>query len=316
MNYFQFNGTTLLKWTDRYGTSHPLDSLGNGQCNLKAPTLFTDEGKITEKSLLPIKSWSYGPRQFEYEKIAITIGGLRCEQNNSIEQESQENLSTLKTLINTRAADIKNEIVNLHEQMEIGTNGKIDDLKANIKLFVVEKVNASETFIETKIHDLTTTIEGDTDRKIGNLKTTLKSQCETEINNSEIFLGVSIQNIDKSLKIYTSTKLDELKNSLESHVRTKIEAFDTSVQETITNHEGRIDTLEKTDIKQNEEIEKRDDHENRIDDLEVGVTIFHKNYIFPNPKIFPTTLPKQKMQYFSLLLVMSQSRAGSSHSLS
>ena len=81
MNYFQFNGTTLLKWTDRFGTSHPLPSLGNGQCNLKAPTLFTDEGKITEKSLLPIKSWSYGPRQFEYEKIAITIGGLRCEQN-------------------------------------------------------------------------------------------------------------------------------------------------------------------------------------------------------------------------------------------
>ena len=83
MNNFQFDGTTLLKWTDRFGTSHPLDSLGNGQCNLKAPTLFTDEGKITEKSLLPIKSWSYGPRQFEYEKIAITIGSLQCEQNNT-----------------------------------------------------------------------------------------------------------------------------------------------------------------------------------------------------------------------------------------
>ena len=158
--FFQFNGTTLLKWTDRFGTSHPLPSLGNGQCNLKAPTLFTDEGKITEKSLLPIKSWSYGPRQFEYEKIAITIGGLRCEQNNSIEPESQENMSTLKTLINTKAADIKNEMVNLHDQMEIGTNGKIDDLKTNMKLFVVENVNASETLIETRIQDLETNLKG------------------------------------------------------------------------------------------------------------------------------------------------------------
>ena len=78
----------------------------------------------------------------------------------SIKQESQENISTLQTLINTKAADINDEMVNLHDQMEIGTNGKIDDLKANIELFVVEKVNASETLIETRIQDLETNLKG------------------------------------------------------------------------------------------------------------------------------------------------------------
>ena len=78
----------------------------------------------------------------------------------SIKQESQENISTLKTLINTKAADINDEMVNLHDQMEIGTNSKIDDLKANIELFVVEKVNASETLIETRIQDLETNLKG------------------------------------------------------------------------------------------------------------------------------------------------------------
>ena len=220
MNYFQFNGTTLLKWTDRFGTSHPLDSLGNGQCNLKAPTTFTDEGKITEKSLLPIKSWSYGPRQFENEKMAITIGSLQCEQDNSIEQESQENLSTLKTIIDTKAADIKNEMVNLHDQMEIGTNGKIDD----IKLFVGAKVNASETFIKTRIDDLENNLKG-------------LIQDNGEINTKAADIKNEMVNLHDQMEIGTNGKIDDIKlfvgakvNASETFIKTRIDDLETNLK--------------------------------------------------------------------------------------
>jgi len=117
-------------------------------------------------------------------------------------------------LINTKEADIRNDMATLHDQMEVGTTSKID-----------EKFNTSETFIETSILDLATT-----------------------------------------LKAETKTKLAALKNSLESHVQTKIDAFDTtSLRETITNHDERIDTLEKTDVKQNDEIERLDDMRQYID---------------------------------------------------
>merc|ERR1712008_66770 len=59
---------------------------------------------------------------------------------------------------------------------------------------------------------------------------------------------------------------DALKNSLESNCQAKIDAFDTSVREKITNHDERIDTLEKTDVKQNDEIEKLDDMRQYIDE--------------------------------------------------
>ena len=146
-----------MKWTDRYGNSHQLDELGDSQCNLKAPTMFTDEGKISDKNLLPIQSWSYGPLRFENEKITITIGSLQCDPKTSdreeksikmrvlehansidkINQKSQENLNTLKTLMNTKESNIRLDMVNLHDK----SKGKIDDLKVNMKSFVIEKFN-------------------------------------------------------------------------------------------------------------------------------------------------------------------------------
>jgi len=76
---YQFNGQTLLQWIDRHGNTHPMANLGASQCNLKAPTIFVDEGEIADKSLLPIKGFSYGPLRFEAESAKITIGKLKCE---------------------------------------------------------------------------------------------------------------------------------------------------------------------------------------------------------------------------------------------
>ena len=115
--------------------------------------MFTDEGKITEKSLLPIQSWSYGPLHFETEKMTVTVGSLRCDPNPSereeksmkmkvienennvieIEREIYDELSVIKSLINTTEADVRNDMLNLHEQIEVGTKSQIDNLKENIK---------------------------------------------------------------------------------------------------------------------------------------------------------------------------------------
>ena len=53
--------------------------MGANKCNLKAPTIFTDEGEILDKSLLPIQTVSYGPLRFEAESATITIGALKCD---------------------------------------------------------------------------------------------------------------------------------------------------------------------------------------------------------------------------------------------
>merc|ERR1711971_1160285 len=92
------------------------------------------------------------------------------------------------------------------------------------------------------------------------------SKIDEKFNTSETFIETSILDLATTLKAETKTKLAALKNSLESHVQTKIDAFDTtSLRETITNHDERIDTLEKTDVKQNDEIERLDDMRQYID---------------------------------------------------
>ena len=101
--------------------------------------MFTDEGQITDKSKLPIQAWSYGPLRFQNEKMAVTIGSLRCDPKVSereekslkmkvlehgntiieIERESYDNLSTLKTLMNTKESTIRHDMVNLHNKTKV-----------------------------------------------------------------------------------------------------------------------------------------------------------------------------------------------------
>ena len=60
---------------------HPQNTLGNNLCNTNALSSqqFSDEGIITNKSLIPIRSALYGPIQFETQMIRITIGPLTCK---------------------------------------------------------------------------------------------------------------------------------------------------------------------------------------------------------------------------------------------
>ena len=110
--------------------------------------MFTDEGQITDKSKLPIQAWSYGPLRFQNEKMAVTIGSLRCDPKVSerdekslkvkvmehgntiieIERDSYDNMSSIKTLISTKESTIRHDMVSLHNK----TEGKIDHLKADM----------------------------------------------------------------------------------------------------------------------------------------------------------------------------------------
>jgi hypothetical protein len=42
------------------------------------PEWTKDDGIITEKALLPIQAFSYGPLIYEIERANVTIGRLKC----------------------------------------------------------------------------------------------------------------------------------------------------------------------------------------------------------------------------------------------
>ena len=72
--FFQFDGQELLFWEDRNGAEHALPLLGDGNCNIKSPTLVQDVGKIEETNALPITAIVYGQAVVEGEFAKATIG--------------------------------------------------------------------------------------------------------------------------------------------------------------------------------------------------------------------------------------------------
>ena len=172
--------------------------------------MFTDEGQITDKSKLPIQAWSYGPLRFQNEKMAVTIGSLRCDPKVSereekslkmkvlehgntiikIERDSYDNLSSINTLINTKESTIRHDMVNLHDK----TKSKIDDLKVTMESFVTDKFDASETLMNTK----------------------------------EINIRNDIVNLHAQMEVGTKSKIDSLKSNMEAFVTEKINASKTS----------------------------------------------------------------------------------------
>ena len=47
-------------------------------CNAKLPEWQFDEGVITDKNLLPITQFSYGPLEYDLEEAKVSIGSLKC----------------------------------------------------------------------------------------------------------------------------------------------------------------------------------------------------------------------------------------------
>ena len=57
-------------------------------CDSKSPTWYSDIGRITAKNLLPIKSFHYGPLEFDLERANVTIGRLTCSGTYSLFKSS------------------------------------------------------------------------------------------------------------------------------------------------------------------------------------------------------------------------------------
>ena len=47
-------------------------------CDANLPTWQADEGIITEKDILPITEFAYGPLKYELQEAKVTIGSLKC----------------------------------------------------------------------------------------------------------------------------------------------------------------------------------------------------------------------------------------------
>ena len=96
----QFEGEDNGFWTDNNGDNqaffngaHPgqhICACGEDQtcgdarvdlvcnCDQKSPVWTSDDGRITAKDLLPIKSFHYGPLKYDVERANITVGRLTC----------------------------------------------------------------------------------------------------------------------------------------------------------------------------------------------------------------------------------------------
>ena len=47
-------------------------------CDAKVPDWQVDEGIITDKNLLPITEFAYGPLEYDLEEAKVSIGSLKC----------------------------------------------------------------------------------------------------------------------------------------------------------------------------------------------------------------------------------------------
>ena len=72
-------GQDLFHWTDNAGNRHTFETLNQSKCNIKAPSIQIDRGIIKDKSLLPIKGFSYGQTVLGGEKAKVKIGHLSCK---------------------------------------------------------------------------------------------------------------------------------------------------------------------------------------------------------------------------------------------
>jgi len=63
-----------------------------------------DEGVITEKDLLPITEFAYGPLKYDMEKAKITIGSLRCSIDYGVTYHIHLGLNQARIMHHTKKA--------------------------------------------------------------------------------------------------------------------------------------------------------------------------------------------------------------------
>ena len=116
----KYNGVHHGWWKDRLGNPQHCDEC---QCNSKRPEWMEDEIGTQDLDMLPMKSFVYGPLEYDMEKANVSIGRLSCfglkdssdvssfpeivEEMKRIEGELIERTQTNRENLNTNLASIE-----------------------------------------------------------------------------------------------------------------------------------------------------------------------------------------------------------------
>ena len=119
-----------LSWRDRHGNYHPVQNLGDNNCNWKKPMWEKDVGAIQDLSLLPITGIKYGPLIFDIEQANVTVGPLNCQPGLKDEFNLTAHLET-----------IDNRIGSLEEL-------NLDNFTANVEQRLADLENKTEEFFK------------------------------------------------------------------------------------------------------------------------------------------------------------------------
>jgi len=139
----QFNGENLFQLTDYSGRNQSINT--KHACDAKSSILIQTSMDITDKAILPLRGFFYGPLDVAGQKFSVKIGKLICKANFTYEESLsvKNRLSVLEEKIedqNTKIAD--NSAKFGQNKAKIGTNKEtIDKINVNINSNVAKLTN-------------------------------------------------------------------------------------------------------------------------------------------------------------------------------
>ena len=98
--YFQFLTKDLFHFVDYAGRNHTLSPTEHHVCDEQSPILVEVTEEISDKTLLPLIGYFYGPLEVEGQSFAIKFGQLTCEADMDVENNST----------------IESQLYNLHQE--------------------------------------------------------------------------------------------------------------------------------------------------------------------------------------------------------
>ena len=123
--YFQFLEKDLFHFVDYAGRNHTLRPTEYHICDEKSPILVEVTEEISDKSLLPLIGYFYGPLEVEGQSFAIRFGQLTCEANMDVENDStiESQLYNLHQKQNTIVQSVNERLIKLEVNMRLQSIG-------------------------------------------------------------------------------------------------------------------------------------------------------------------------------------------------
>merc|ERR1711935_1008807 len=181
-------GKDHLLIIDRDGGNHTLDDFGSSEnCNSITFNLLSDSVTITNKNILPINGFRYGPLPHDNQKVTMKIGPLVCTPPEEPHKttlmlkidEIEANLLDLtkltgvETKLNKTLKELRDEIEYVKEDASNNLIQHIQILKSNMK----EEIQASTAVFDTKFNEIENAAQDD-------LMNELEQRVETQFNET------------------------------------------------------------------------------------------------------------------------------------